>query len=67
MAMNRGKRNQTVIHASLVDETIDEEESNQGEDTSNFIPPDATTALAPREINEGENDQGDQPRKLSFI
>jgi hypothetical protein len=51
----------------MVDDTIDEEESDQGEDTSNFIPPDATTALAPREINEGENDRGDQPRKLSFI
>jgi hypothetical protein len=48
-------------------ETIDEEEDDQEEDTSNFIPPDGTTALAPREIDEVENDQGDQPRKLSFI
>ena len=48
-------------------ETIDEEESDQEEDTSNFIPPDGTTALALREIDEVEDNQGDQPRKLRFI
>jgi hypothetical protein len=48
-------------------ETIDEEESDHEEDTSNFMPPDATTALAPQEIDEAENDRQDQTRKLSFI
>jgi hypothetical protein len=51
----------------MLAETINEEEVEQEEDTSNFIPPDATTALVPREIDEVENDEEDQPRTLSFL